>query len=108
MYSLRSKFLTSATALGLAACSPAAPPAPAPEVDSSALEKDAKECRASAEAEAARRYPYNANFSAWGGYGTSMSQTQDWVDRGNTRDGLFNDCMKRKGYTLQQFDKLRK
>jgi hypothetical protein len=108
MYALRSNFLAFAAAMGVVACAPKPSPAPAPEVNNSAIEKDAGECRTSAEAEAVRRYPLNSDYGVWGGYGTSMSQTQNWVARSNTRDGLFNECMKRKGYTLQQFEKMRK
>jgi len=105
-----SRLLTIAAVLGLAACAPATQPAPTPLPDTtaSAISKDSYECRASAEAEAARRYPYNSNYGAWGGYGTGMSQTQDWVNRGTTRDAAFNDCMKGKGYTLQQIQSLPK
>ena len=66
------------------------------------IANDMSQCRASAEKEAARRYPYNANYGAGGSYSTSMSQTRDWMNRSNTRDALFNDCMELKGYRRSQ------
>jgi hypothetical protein len=69
-----------------------------PDATESMLANDTSECRASAEKEAARRYPYDANWGAGGSFGTSMSQTRDWANRSTMSDASFNACMERKGY----------
>jgi hypothetical protein len=85
--------------LGLTACAtPAVAPWQKSGADETTIAKDASDCRASAEREAVRRYPYGFG-SASGASGMAMSQQHDEMDRSGAESSSFDSCMRNKGYT---------
>ena len=86
---------------GLAACSG---PAPAPTwkkagATDSTIASDTALCRASAQQQAARLYPYSSSNPTLGGAGMVAAQQQANTDRTSAELEMFNDCMQGKGYT---------
>jgi hypothetical protein len=67
--------------------------------DQATVAKDTSECRALAEQEALRRYPYGFSSPTFGAAGTVMSQQRDDTNRATAEVALFNSCMQDRGYT---------
>jgi hypothetical protein len=63
-----------------------------------AISRDDAECRAIAQQEAVRRYPYGINPVFVGTGGVTMSQQRDDVNRSNTEQAAFTQCMESRGY----------
>ena len=81
----------------LAACTPTAPPAK-PGADADTLARDTAECRAIAQREAERLYPFGARFPGVGVQGAILSQQRDNRDRSAAEQQAFGTCMRNKGY----------
>ena len=60
--------------------------------------RDTAECRAAAQEEALRRYPYRAGSPSLGATGTVLSSQRDDNSRATTEASLFNNCMQSRGY----------
>ena len=89
-----------ALSLGFAACtgSPASTWKKAGATDA-AIASDTEQCRASAQQQAARLYPYGSSNPTLGGAGMISAQQQANTDRTSAELEMFNDCMQAKGYT---------
>jgi hypothetical protein len=90
-------------AIGLAACSPPSPSGPSPAAwqkpgtDRPTIDGDTAACRAAAQAEALRQYPYRAGIPAGAG-GMVATQQHDDTNRATVEAVQFNDCMTARGY----------
>jgi|ERR1700756_4756056 hypothetical protein len=62
------------------------------------MSQDTAECRASAQEEALRRYPYRAGSPSLGVTGAVLSQQRDDHGRVVAEASLFNNCMQGRGY----------
>lgn len=86
--------------LGCVAC---ATPAPQAWKKAGASETtaatDTAQCRALAQQEAVRDYPYGSTNPALGGAGMVAAQQQANLDRSSVEIARFNDCMEARGYT---------
>lgn len=88
-----------AASLGLAACTASAPgPWQKPGAGNATIAKDTSECRAIAEEEAVRRYPYGFSSPSFGAAGIVMSQQRDETNRSAVEAELFNSCLQGRGY----------
>jgi len=87
--------------LGFAACSGSAPASAwkKPGATDAAIAADTAQCRASAQQQAARLYPYGSGSSTLGGAGMVAAQQQANTDRTSAELEMLNDCMQNKGYT---------
>ena len=87
--------------LGFAACSGSAPASAwkKPGATDAAIAADTAQCRASAQQQAARLYPYGSGSSTLGGAGMVAAQQQANTDRTGAELEMLNDCMQNKGYT---------
>ena len=96
----RSIVLAAVLALLGAAC---APPAPQPwqkaGASDAAVAADIAQCRAVAQQQATRLYPYGSNTPSLGGAGMVAAQQQANIDRDSTQLQLFHECMEGKGYS---------
>lgn len=88
-----------ALSLELAACAAGqAGPWQKPGADAAMVEKDAAECRAAAEQEANRRYPYGFNSPSFGPAGVAMAQQREDTHRSTVEAASFDACMQKRGY----------
>lgn len=87
--------------LGLAACAGSAPASAwkKPGATDAAIAADTAQCRASAQQQVARLYPYGSSSPTLGGAGMVAAQQQANTDRSSAEIEIFNDCMQNKGYT---------
>ena len=87
--------------LGLAACAGSAPASTWKKAGAAdaTVAADTTQCRASAQQQAARLYPYGSGSSTLGGAGMVAAQQQANTDRTSAEIEMFNDCMQNKGYT---------
>jgi hypothetical protein len=88
--------------LANAACAPTAPsrgPWQKPGASEATVATDTAQCRALAQREAVRDYPYGSSNPALGGAGMVTAQQQANLDRSSAEIEKFNDCMQARGYT---------
>jgi hypothetical protein len=91
------RLVTLTFSLGIAACG--GPETwQKPGVDDATIGKDTSDCRAAAEQEALRRYPYGFG-AASAANGMGLSQQRDATNRATAEAAAFNACMSDKGYT---------
>jgi hypothetical protein len=93
--------LATLASIGLGACSaPASAPAvwQKPGTDEQTVARDTANCRATAQADALRQYPYSAGSAAVGAAGAVASQQQNDSNRLVVETARFNDCMGERGY----------
>ena len=92
-----------ATRWGLAACAGSAPgPWQKAGASDAAIASDTEQCRASAQHQAARLYPYGSSNPTLGGAGMIAAAQQASTDRSSAELQAFNDCMESRGYTRAQ------
>jgi hypothetical protein len=60
--------------------------------------KDTEACQSLGKEEAQRRYPYMAGSGSYGPTAMVLSQQQDENNRASVQAGVFNECMRKKGY----------
>lgn len=60
---------------------------------------DNTQCRANAQQQASRLYPYSSGIPSMGGAGMVAAQQQANTDRNSAELEFFNDCMEGRGYT---------
>jgi hypothetical protein len=95
--------LAAALWLGLAACAGSAPaPWQKPGASEATITSDTAQCRASAQQQTARLYPYGSSYPTMGGAGMIAAQQQADTDRSSAELQAFNDCMEGRGYTRAQ------
>ena len=89
-----------AFAPGLVACTaPTSASWQKPGATEATIASDSSECRALAEQEAARLYPFDAGSGVLGPAGVTMAQQRDYMNRSNAELSLFGACMQNRGYT---------
>jgi hypothetical protein len=95
------RLMVLALSFGFAACTGAAPGPTWKKAgaDEATTASDAAQCRASAQQQAARLYPYGSSNPTLGGAGMVAAQQQANTDRTSAEIEMFNDCMQGKGYT---------
>jgi hypothetical protein len=94
--------ILAALLFGIAACAPTAPSRGAwqkPGASEATTATDTAQCRALAQQEAARDYPYGSSNPTLGGAGMVAAQQQANLDRSSAEIARFNDCMEARGYT---------
>lgn len=86
---------------GLAACGGAAPGTAWKKAgaDDATIASDTAACRAAAQQQATRLYPYSSGNPAMTGAGMISAQQAANTDRNSAEIEIFNDCMQGKGYT---------
>jgi hypothetical protein len=85
-----------------AACTTPAPsrgPWQKPGASEATTATDTAQCRALAQQEAVRDYPYGASIPTLGGAGMIAAQQQADLNRTSAEIEKFNDCMQARGYT---------
>ena len=60
---------------------------------------DTAQCRAGAQQQAARLYPYGSSIPSMGGAGMVAAQQHANTDRNSAELEYFNDCMEGRGYS---------
>ena len=90
-----------ALSFGFAACGGSAPGPTWKKAGASdaTIASDTALCRASAQQQAARLYPFGSSSPTLGGAGMVAAQQQANTDRASAEIEMFNDCMQGKGYT---------
>jgi hypothetical protein len=83
----------------VAACATGAPaPWQKPGATAATTTADSAQCRAAAQQQTARLYPYGSGSPTLGGAGMIASQQQASTDRTSAEAEAFNDCMEARGY----------
>ena len=100
MLSLRRLSLIAGGLAALAACAPAAAPPAWQKAGATdqVVAADTAQCRALAQQQASRLYPYGMSPPALGGAGSIAAQQQSNIDRDAAQLQIFNECMEGKGY----------
>ena len=83
---------------GTSGCSPGGGQWHKPGADEQTITRDSSECRAAAQEEAERRYPFRAASPALGAAGIGLSQQRDDHARAVAEASLFNSYMQGRGY----------
>ncbi len=83
---------------GIGCSAPAPGPWQKPGADPQTVDRDTRNCRTAAQAEALRRHPYSAGPSGLGAAGIVAAQQSDDTDRATVEAARFNDCMAQRGY----------
>jgi hypothetical protein len=70
-----------------------------PGASEATITSDTAQCRASAQQQTVRLYPYGSSYPTMGGAGMIAAQQQADTDRSSAELQAFNDCMEGRGYT---------
>jgi hypothetical protein len=93
------RLLLLALLAGVSTCaSPQVGPWQKEGADQRTIAQDDADCRAIAQHEAVRRYPYGITPAVIGTGGVTMSQQRDDVNRSGTEQATFTRCMLGRGY----------